>query len=352
MRLLITGGAGFIGSAVVRHVLRQGGCSVLNVDKLTYASNLDNLSEVLPNPNYNFLKADISDAAAMRKAFAEFQPDAVLHLAAETHVDRSIDEPGAFIATNVTGTYVMLEAARNYWNGLPESARGTFRFLHISTDEVFGSLGGEGKFTETTPYAPNSPYAASKASSDMLVRAWHRTFGLPAIISNCSNNYGPYQFPEKLLPTVTLAALEGRVIPVYGDGQNVRDWLYVGDHAAALMRILEAGRAGETYNIGGNSEKANIDLIRMVCGLLDDIVPSSAQCPHEKLITFVKDRPGHDHRYAIDAGKIESELGWKPSVSLEEGLRQTVSWYVENGGWVDALRQRGFRPDRLGNLPG
>jgi dTDP-glucose 4,6-dehydratase len=348
MKILVTGGAGFIGSAVVRQILRDGQHSVLNLDKLTYAANLDNLKEVLPSNSYRFLQADIADAAAVTKAFVDFEPDAVMHLAAESHVDRSIDGPQVFIETNVLGSFVMLNAARSYWDKLPSARKDAFRFHHVSTDEVFGSLGKDGLFHEDTPYAPNSPYSASKASSDMLVRAWHHTYGLPTLVSNCSNNYGPYQFPEKLLPTVIYAALEGRPIPIYGKGENIRDWLYVEDHATALLRILEAGKPGETYNVGGNEERTNLDLVSAVCRVLDEIVPASAHRPHEKLITFVTDRPGHDMRYAIDSTKIMHELGWKPSMTLEEGLRNTIRWYIGNGWWADALRARGFKPDRLG----
>lgn len=347
MRILVTGGAGFIGSAVVRLALRSG-YGVLNVDKLTYASNLDNLKEVLPHANYAFLKADIADRAEMDRALADYKPDAIVHLAAESHVDRSIDGPDAFIEANIVGTYRLLQAARAYWMQLAGAAKERFRFLHISTDEVFGSLGKDGLFSEATPYAPNSPYSATKASSDFLVRAWHHTYGLPTLTSNCSNNYGPYQFPEKLIPVVILSALDGKPIPVYGKGENVRDWLFVEDHAAALLRILEAGRIGETYNVGGRNEARNIDLVRLICRTLDEYLPESPHRSHEKLIAFVADRPGHDLRYAIDASKIERELGWRPSSSIEDGLRKTVAWYLENRWWWEAIRARGFAGERQG----
>jgi len=347
MRIVVTGGMGFIGSAVVRRALRAGH-SVLNLDKLTYAANPDNLKEVLPHPAHRFVKGDIGDARVVGALLGEFMPDAIVHLAAESHVDRSIDAPAAFIETNIVGTYTLLEQARNYWLGLSSAARPRFRFLHVSTDEVFGALGSSGFFTEATAYAPNSPYSASKASSDFLARAWHHTYGLPIVTSNCSNNYGPCQFPEKLIPVVILAALEGRPIPVYGNGQNVRDWLYVEDHAEALFRILDAGQPGSTYAVGGRSELRNIDLVRTVCRILDDLLPDSPHRPHERLIAFVEDRPGHDLRYAIDCSKIEQELGWRPSVTAAEGLQKTVSWYIENRWWWEAVRKRGFRDGRLG----
>lgn len=350
MKLLITGGAGFIGSALIRHCLRETNYSVLNLDKLTYAANLDNLKEALPNDRYRFVLADITDPVSVAEIFDDFQPDAIIHLAAESHVDRSIDGPQIFIHTNVVGTYVLLNAARAYWERLPAAKRDSFRFLHVSTDEVFGTLGSEGLFTEESPYAPNSPYSASKASSDMLVRAWHHTYGMPTLVSNCSNNYGPYQFPEKLLPTVISSAVEGRPIPIYGKGENIRDWLYVDDHAEALLRILEDGKVGGTYNVGGNSERTNIDLVRTVCKLLDDAIPDGTNRPHENLISFVVDRPGHDLRYAIDASKMQRELGWSPRISLEEGLQRTIHWYITNEWWVDGIKARGFKADRLGKL--
>jgi dTDP-glucose 4,6-dehydratase len=346
MKILVTGGAGFIGSAVIRAYLRQGEHEIVNVDKLTYAANLDNLKEALPNPRYTFEKADICDAGAVAEIIHRCMPDAIMHLAAESHVDRSIDGPDTFVATNIFGTYNLLQAARRYFETLPPDRRADFRFHHVSTDEVFGSLGNQGLFTEESPYAPNSPYSASKASSDMLVRAWHHTYGLPVVISNCSNNYGPYQFPEKLIPVVILAALEGRSIPVYGTGSNMRDWLFVEDHAAALLRVLAEGKIGENYNVGGHNELANIDLVRLICRVLDDSLPAAA--PYERLITFVADRPGHDMRYAIDATKIGRELGWKPTVTIEEGMRQTVAWYLNNTWWWEAIRKRGFQSDRIG----
>jgi len=337
MRLLVTGGAGFIGSAVVRRAIAAGH-DILNVDKLTYAANLDNVAPVANSPNYTFEERDICDAAAMRALFEGFKPDTVMHLAAESHVDRSIDGPKDFIETNINGTFTLLEAARAY---VADGAK-NFRFHHVSTDEVYGSLGSTGEFTEDSPYQPNSPYSASKASSDMLARAWGETFKLPVVVTNCSNNYGPYQFPEKLIPVVIIAALEGREIPIYGKGDNVRDWLYVEDHADALILVAEQGRIGETYNIGGRAERSNIELVRMICGILDQTLPDSAHRPHDNLIKFVKDRPGHDARYAVNCDKIEQELGWKPSLGVEEGMKQTVAWYLDNQDWWEAIRQRGF----------
>jgi len=348
MRILITGGAGFIGSCVIRHCLRHTAHQIVNLDKLTYASDLRSLDEVLPSDRYVFEQADVADRTQLDRIFAAHQPDAVMHLAAESHVDRSIDGPAAFIHTNIVGTYTLLEAARAYHNGLSADRKARFRFHHVSTDEVFGSLDDAGLFTEASPYAPNSPYSASKASSDMLVRAWHHTYGLPVVTSNCSNNYGPYQFPEKLIPVVILAALGGQPIPVYGTGANVRDWLFVEDHARALVRILEAGRVGETYNVGGRNELRNIDLVRLLCGALDELLPDSPHCRHEQLITFVTDRPGHDQRYAIDASKIERELGWQPETTAEQGVRNTVAWYLENRWWWQPIREKGTSGDRLG----
>ncbi|XSG82628.1 MAG: dTDP-glucose 4,6-dehydratase [Methyloligella sp. ZOD6] len=332
MKLLVTGGAGFIGSAVVRRAIADGH-TVTNVDCLTYAANLDNVGAVAGSPKYRFEKADIRDASAMRSIFADCKPDAVMHLAAESHVDRSIGGPAPFIETNIVGTYTLLEAAREYWSGLSLSAKERFRFHHVSTDEVYGALGETGKFSESSPYQPNSPYSASKASSDMLVRAWHKTFGLPVVITNCSNNYGPYQYPEKLIPVVIMSALSGRPIPVYGKGQNVRDWLYVDDHAEALLCALSSGELGEVYNIGGDAEVANLDLVRLVCRLLDEEEPAE-DGSYESLISFVTDRQGHDFRYAIDATKIQTALGWRPAVTLEEGLRRTVRWYCDNRQWL------------------
>ncbi len=343
MKLLVTGGAGFIGSAVVRLALTRKH-AVVNVDALTYAACLDNLNDVADMPEYTFEQADIRDGKALARIFTDHRPDAVLHLAAESHVDRSIDGPGVFIDTNITGTYSLLQAARAYWE---EHGRQTsFRFHHVSTDEVYGSLGPEGYFTEETPYAPNSPYSASKAASDHLVRAWSETYGLPVLITNCSNNYGHHHFPEKLIPVVILNALAGKPIPVYGTGENVRDWLYVDDHADALLTVLATGTVGRTYNIGGNAEARNIDLVRQICTLLDELHP--ADHPYADLITFVGDRPGHDARYAIDASHIRKELGWQPSVTLEEGLRRTVAWYLSNPEWWQALQQRDGVGNRLG----
>jgi dTDP-glucose 4,6-dehydratase len=343
MKLLVAGGAGFIGSAVVRQAIARG-YQVVNLDALTYAACLDNVASVAGHPDYAFVHADIRDAATLERVFAEHAPDAVMHLAAESHVDRSIDGPGSFIETNVTGTYTLLQAARAHWERQGRPAG--FRFHHVSTDEVYGSLGETGKFTEETPYAPNSPYSASKAASDHLVRAWHETYGLPVVITNCSNNYGPYHFPEKLIPVVILNALEGQPIPVYGEGLNVRDWLYVEDHADALLTVLERGPVGRSYNIGGENEARNIDLVRMICTILDRLRPEGA--PHADLITFVADRPGHDLRYAIDPSRIREELGWRPSVTLEEGLERTVRWYLENEVWWRALQARDGVGKRLG----
>ena len=343
MKLLVTGGAGFIGSAVVRLAVARGH-RVINLDALTYAACPENVAGVAASGRYSFEHADIRDRAAVERVFAHHQPDAVMHLAAESHVDRSIDAPGDFIDTNITGTYNMLEAARGHWlrAGRPEG----FRFHHISTDEVFGSLGPEGRFTETTPYAPNSPYAASKAASDHLVRAWGETYGLPVVMTNCSNNYGPYHFPEKLIPVVILNALAGRPIPVYGAGLNVRDWLYVEDHADALLCVLARGAVGRSYNIGGENEARNIDLVQMICALLDEMVPAGA--PHARLIAYVADRPGHDARYAIDPGRLRDELGWRPSVTLPEGLRRTVRWYLDHADWWRPLQARAGVGVRLG----
>lgn len=344
MKILVTGGAGFIGSAVVRLALARGH-EVVNLDKLSYAACLDNVASVAESAAYAFEQADICDAAALARIFATHKPDAVMHLAAESHVDRSIDGPAAFIETNVTGTFTLLQAAREYWEG-----RGKFegfRFHHISTDEVFGSLAADDPaFSETTPYAPNSPYSASKAASDHLVRAWGETYGLPVVLSNCSNNYGPFHFPEKLVPVVILNALAGQPIPVYGKGENVRDWLFVEDHAEALLLVLEKGALGESYNIGGDNEARNIDLVREICSILDDLKPEAA--PHDRLIEFVTDRPGHDLRYAIDASRIKNELGWQPRVNLAEGLRLTVQWYLENEAWWRALQDRAGVGERLG----
>ena len=343
MKLLVTGGAGFIGSAVVRQAIRDGH-TVVNLDKLTYAACLENVASVADSPNYSFVQADICDRAALDTIFADHQPDAIMHLAAESHVDRSIDGPGEFIITNINGTYTMLEAARSYWEaqGRPDS----FRFHHISTDEVFGSLGPTGMFTEDTSYDPRSPYSASKASSDHLVRAWHETYGLPVVLSNCSNNYGPYHFPEKLIPVVILNALAGRPIPIYGAGDNIRDWLYVEDHADALLTVVQNGALGRSYNIGGENEATNLDLVRMICTILD--TKRAASTPYADLITFVTDRPGHDARYAIDPQRISTELGWRPSVTLEQGLEKTVQWYLDNENWWAPLQKRDGVGARLG----
>ncbi|MCF8485592.1 MAG: dTDP-glucose 4,6-dehydratase [Rhodobacteraceae bacterium] len=343
MKLLVTGGAGFIGSAVVRLAVSRGH-EVVNLDAMTYAACAENVASVATSNLYSFEQADIRDRAALNRIFTTHRPDVVMHLAAESHVDRSIDGPGDFIETNITGTFNMLEAARAYWveQGKPAS----FRFHHISTDEVFGSLGETGQFTETTSYDPRSPYSASKAASDHLVRAWHETYGLPVVLTNCSNNYGPYHFPEKLIPVVILNALHGRPIPVYGAGENVRDWLYVEDHADALLTVVEKGTVGRSYNIGGENEARNIDIVRTICGLLDEMRPQGA--PHDRLITFVTDRPGHDARYAIDPQRIRAELGWRPSVTLEQGLRQTVRWYLDNEAWWQPLLERQGVGKRLG----
>lgn len=351
MKLLVTGGAGFIGSAVVRRAIAQGH-SVVNFDKLTYAANLENVASVADHPNYALVEADICDAEAVAETLRAHQPDAVMNLAAESHVDRSIDGPAVFIETNIVGAYRLLDESRRYYESLPGERADRFRFHQISTDEVFGSLGAEGLFCESSPYAPNSPYSASKASADMLARAWDHTFGLPVVISNCSNNYGPYQFPEKLIPVVILATLEDRPIPVYGAGENIRDWLYVEDHAEALLAIVERGRIGECYNVGGRAERRNIDLIRDVCAIMDEIAPNADGTAHASRISFVEDRPGHDLRYAIDCAKIEKDLGWRPTVSLDEGLRNTAGWYAANTGWIDALRARGFKVERLGQAKG
>ena len=347
MRVIVTGGAGFIGSALVRHLVLERGYDVLNVDALTYAGYLPSLRSVEGKPNYRFLHANICDRPAMQRAIADFRPDRIMHLAAESHVDRSITGAADFIETNVVGTFTLLEAARDYWNGLDDRPKRDFRFLHVSTDEVYGSLGDEGLFTEETPYDPSSPYSASKASSDHLAAAWQRTYGLPVVISNCSNNYGPYHFPEKLIPLTILNAFAGERLPVYGKGENVRDWLYVEDHARALDAIAERGRIGETYNVGGRNERRNIDVVRRICAVLDEIAP--ADRPREKLIEFVTDRPGHDARYAIDATKLETELGWRAQENFESGIEKTVRWYLDNEWWWQPLRER-YGGERLGLL--
>ena len=348
MRILVTGGAGFIGSAVCRHLIQETNVEVANVDKLTYAGNPNSLKMIDGDPRYRFVKADICDETGIAGLFAETVPDGVINLAAESHVDRSITGSRSFIETNILGTYTLLEAARRYWSGLSDEAKGSFRFLHVSTDEVYGSLGADGFFTESTPYDPSSPYSASKASSDHLAMAWHRTYGLPVIISNCSNNYGPYHFPEKLIPLMILNALEGRPLPVYGKGANVRDWLYVEDHARALHLILTKGRPGETYNVGGRNERTNLDVVQTICRILDEIRPEER--PHHRLVSFVPDRPGHDHRYAIDATKLENELGWKAKETFASGIRKTVHWYLENEWWWGPLRRKVYCGERIGLL--
>lgn len=347
--ILVTGGAGFIGSAVVRYIINSTDNRVLNVDKLTYAGNLESLESVNNNPRYQFLHADICDKLAMTKAFDDFEPDIVMHLAAESHVDRSIDGPIDFIQTNILGTYTLLEVARAYYQGLSDDKKHSFRFHHISTDEVYGDLEGtEDLFTEETSYSPSSPYSASKASSDHLVRAWHRTYGLPVVVTNCSNNYGPYHFPEKLIPLVILNALDGKPLPVYGDGKQIRDWLYVEDHARALYLVATTAKVGETYNIGGHNEKQNIDVVKTICTILDNIKPRTDGQSYAQQITFVKDRPGHDLRYAIDASKINKELGWQPQETFESGIQKTVEWYLNNLEWCRHIQDGSYQRERLG----
>jgi dTDP-glucose 4,6-dehydratase len=346
-RFLVTGGAGFIGSAFVRHAIATTDYHVLVVDKLTYAGNLDSLATVRDDPRFRFLRADIADAEAMKAALSDFRPDVILHLAAESHVDRSIEGPATFVQTNVVGTFVLLQQALAYWRTLAKAKAAAFRFHHVSTDEVFGSLDAYGQFSEESPYRPNSPYSASKAASDHLARAWHHTYGLPLLISNCSNNFGPYHFPEKLIPLTILNALEGKPLPVYGRGENVRDWLYVEDHARALLLIAERGRVGESYNVGANCERSNLAVVRAICALMDELA-SDAVGPRERLVTFVVDRPGHDLRYAIDARKLRSELGWTPQETFESGLRKTVEWYLTHRGWWERVRTEVYRGERLG----
>ncbi|MFV5482153.1 dTDP-glucose 4,6-dehydratase [Acinetobacter towneri] len=349
MKILVTGGAGFIGSAVIRHIIQNTNNHVLNIDKLTYAGNLESLKEIDQYPNYEFKQIDICDTEQITAAIDAFQPNAIMHLAAESHVDRSIDGPAAFIQTNIVGTYTLLEAARKYWMGLDAEAQQNFRFHHISTDEVYGDLEGTTDlFTETTSYAPSSPYSASKASSDHLVRAWYRTYGLPVIVTNCSNNYGPYHFPEKLIPLVILNALDAKPLPVYGNGQQIRDWLFVEDHARALYKVVTEGVVGETYNIGGHNEKQNIEVVKTICKILDELKPQANGQAYESLITFVKDRPGHDLRYAIDATKIQNELGWTPTETFETGISKTVQWYLNNLDWCHRVQDGSYQRERLG----
>ena len=348
MRILVTGGAGFIGSALVRYLVGEVGAAVLNLDKLTYAGNLESLGPIEGANNYHFVQADICDYAKISETITSFRPDHIMHLAAESHVDRSITGAKDFVETNVMGTFSMLEGTRHYWNSLQGEAKTKFRFLHVSTDEVYGSLGETGLFEETTPYDPSSPYSASKAASDHLAKAWHRTYGLPVVISNCSNNYGPYHFPEKLIPLNIINAMEGKPLPVYGDGSNIRDWLYVEDHARALHLICSKGRLGETYNVGGRNERKNIDVVRRICAIMDELRPKNA--PHDKLITYVTDRPGHDHRYAIDATKLETELGWKAQENFDSGIEKTLRWYLDNEIWWRPLRGTVYTGERLGVL--
>ena len=349
MRIFVTGGAGFIGSAVVRNIIRtRPNWSVVNIDKLTYAGNLESLKDVSNSPQYSFRQVDICDNAKIKAIFDEFKPDGIMHLAAESHVDRSIDGPGEFIQTNIVGTYNLLECARAYWAGLDDAKKEAFRFHHISTDEVYGTLGDSGFFTEETSYKPNSPYSASKASSDHLVRAWHETFKLPVVTTNCSNNYGPFHFPEKLIPLMILNALDLKKLPVYGKGDNVRDWLFVEDHAEALLTVFEKGRVGDTYNIGGHNEKQNLEVVHTICDLLDEMRKRSDSKSYRDLITYVADRPGHDKRYAIDASKVKKELGWKPKETFESGIRKTVAWYLENAEWCKRVQDGSYKRERLG----
>ncbi|MFN9148395.1 MAG: dTDP-glucose 4,6-dehydratase [Hyphomonadaceae bacterium] len=350
MRVIVTGGAGFIGSALCRRLVEKAGWTVLNVDKLTYAANLTSLGSIASSPNYQFAQQDICDRAAMTALIDSFQPDAVFHLAAESHVDRSITGSAEFIQTNIVGTHTLLEVALAYWRGLSAERQQRFRFLHISTDEVFGSLGATGAFSEVTAYDPRSPYSASKAASDHLVNAWHHTYGLPCLITNCSNNYGPYHFPEKLIPLMILNALDGKSLPVYGDGKQIRDWLHVDDHAAALQNVMERGKPGETYCVGGRNERENIHVVKRICALVDELAGARPEGPREKLITYVQDRPGHDQRYAIDATKLESELGWHATYNFETGIRQTVEWYLNRRDWWGPIRSKNYQGQRLGLL--
>jgi len=346
--ILVTGGAGFIGGEFVRQWIAEERSAVVNLDKLTYAGNLESLADVADDPRHAFIQGDIGDSECIGRLLAEHRPRAIVNFAAESHVDRSIDGPAAFVETNVAGTFRLLDQARHYWKGLPADEQQAFRFLHVSTDEVYGSLGPTGKFTETTPYAPNSPYSASKAASDHFVRAYHHTYGLPTLTTNCSNNYGPYQFPEKLIPLMILNCLEGKPLPVYGDGAQIRDWLYVGDHCRAIRAVLDRGRLGEVYNVGGDSEMKNLDVVHAICNAVDSLRPGLAHAPSTSLITYVKDRPGHDRRYAIDFSKIERELGWRPSLSFNDAIRRTVAWYLEHPAWVANISSGGYRRSRLG----
>lgn len=348
MKVIVTGGAGFIGSAVIRQYINDTEHDVINLDALTYAGNLESLAEIDQSSRYTFEHVNICDIIALERVFKQHQPDAIMHLAAESHVDRSIDGPAEFIQTNIVGTYNLLDVAKKYWDGLTGVKKESFRFHHVSTDEVYGDLDDTGYFTEETSYEPSSPYSASKASSDHLVRAWHRTYGFPIVITNCSNNYGGYQFPEKLIPLVTLNALEGKALPIYGKGNQIRDWLHVDDHARALRLVLETGENGETYNIGGHNEKTNLEVVKTICALLDKLVPESPHIPHESLITYVADRPGHDLRYAIDADKIEEKLGWTPAETFESGIEKTINWYLENSEWCQHVQDGSYQRERLG----
>ena len=349
MRIIVTGGAGFIGSALIRHLITNTEHQVLNIDKLTYAGNLSSLRTIEDSPRYAFCQADICNAGRMTEAIDAFRPHGIMHLAAESHVDRSIDGPGAFVQTNVIGTFTLLSAAQAYWERLSTPLKEQFRFLHISTDEVYGSLGATGLFTEETPYDPRSPYSASKAASDHFVKAWWHTYGLPVLMTNCSNNYGPYHFPEKLVPLVILNAQEEKPLPIYGKGDNVRDWLYVDDHAKALHIVLEKGMPGESYNVGGNNECTNLQVVETICDVLDDLKPRTSGTPYKELITFVKDRPGHDQRYAIDSSKLQNQLGWKPEHTFETGIRDTIKWYLDNAWWWKPIREAKYAGERLGN---
>ena len=348
MKIIVTGGAGFIGSAVIRQYIQNTNHEVINLDALTYAGNLESLTEVDQNPRYSFEHVNICDIDEVRRVFNEHQPDAIMHLAAESHVDRSIDGPVDFIQTNIVGTFNLLDVAKKYWDDLSGAKKEGFRFHHVSTDEVYGDLEATGFFTEETSYEPSSPYSASKASSDHLVRAWHRTYGFPIVVTNCSNNYGPFQFPEKLIPLVTLNALEGKPLPIYGKGDQIRDWLYVDDHAIALRLVLETGKIGDTYNIGGHNEKTNLDVVKTICAILDELVPSADNSPYDSLITYVKDRPGHDVRYAIDADKIAKDLEWLPAETFESGIKKTIQWYLDNSDWCQHVQDGSYMRERLG----